>query len=340
MTKKKPVKIIPACRTKKELKVTTQLELMEGRLDESTTYLLQWAQQREDSIHLCCRKLKIQGITKDTVKEIVKTVHAHCIQKLIISYVTLKDLAFLNPYLRQMNNLLYLTLSHITDMLHVNELHISLLSAFHCLRRLCINFVSFMFDNLKEFLRFLKKPLESLSITNCNLSQSDMDCLPNCVNIFELKSLKLAKINFPYLLIEPLGYFLEIVRHTLKYLELQSCGIQDFQFSTVLPALSQCSNLRLVRFYDNKFSLLFLKELLRHTAQLSQLQGEAYPAPLECYDRGIILPHRLEDFCPELLDILRVNREPKKVTFETIQCSKCGGYYVYNLETQSCLFKK
>ncbi|XP_028632698.1 oogenesin-1-like [Grammomys surdaster] len=175
---------------------------------------------------------------------------------------------------------------------------------------------------LKGFLTCLKKPLESLSITNCNLSQSGLDFLPYCLNIFELKLLTLANINLCDLLLGPLGFFLEEVRHTLEYLELQSCGIQDnHQFNTLLPALSQCFHLRIVDFHDNEFSLLFLKELLHHTAQLSQLKHETYPAPLECYDRGVILSHRLEKFCPELLDILRAKRKPKEVTFETTQCS-------------------
>ncbi|XP_028640018.1 oogenesin-3-like [Grammomys surdaster] len=337
MTQKQPVQNSPGCGVKKEFKVTTQLELMMGRLDESATYLLQWAQQRKDSIHLCCRKLKIQGLAKATVIEIFNVLHADCVRDLELLRLRIEDLAFLNPYLRQLNNLLHLTLNHITDTLSDSE--ISQLPTFQCLKSISVTTVSFICGNLKRFFRCLKKPLDSLSITDCVLSQSDLDFLPYCLNIFELKSLKLAYISLCYLHLEPLRFFLDRVGHSLEYLELKTCGIQDSQINILLPAISQCFHLRAVSFCDNDFSLLFLKELLHHTAQLSQLEREIYPAPLECYERGVIHTHRLENFCPELLDILRAKRKPKEVTFETTRCSKCTGYYIYDLETQSCIFE-
>nr|XP_034359216.1 oogenesin-3-like [Arvicanthis niloticus] len=339
MTQKQPVQNSPGCGMKKELKVTTQLKLVEGRLDESDRYLFQWAQQRKDSIHLCNTNLEIQGLTKATVIEIFKFLHADCVQDLLLSDLCLEDLDFLNPYLRQMNNLLNLTLCHITDTLCMDASEMSLLPPFHCLQKLSVNDSPYVYGNLKGFLRCLKKPLESLIITDCNLSQSDLDCLPYCLNIFELKSLILANINLCDLLLEPLWFFLERVGHTLENLELELCGIQDSQLNTLLPALSQCSQLRFVSFNDNEFSLLSLKELLHHTAQLSQLEREIYPAPLECYDRDVILSHRLEKLCPELLDILTAKRMPKEVIFETTRCSNCAGYYIYDLETESCHFE-
>ena len=76
MEQEKPVENSPGYGTKNKLKVTTELQFMEGHLDECSTYLLQWAYQREDSIHLHCRKLKIYGLTKATVIEMFKIVHA------------------------------------------------------------------------------------------------------------------------------------------------------------------------------------------------------------------------------------------------------------------------
>nr|XP_017449408.1 oogenesin-2-like [Rattus norvegicus] len=174
--------------------------------------------------------------------------------------------------------------------------------------------------------RYLKKPLEILYMANCPLSQSDLDYLTYCLNIFELRCLTLINVNLCYSLLEPLGFLLERVRHTLECLELKSCHMGESQFNALLPALSQCSCLTEVNFYDSELSLLFLKQLLYHTAKLSQLTDEMYPAPLECYDNGdVILTHRLEKFCPELLDILKAKRQPKEVIFATMQCSKCGG---------------
>ncbi|XP_034359658.1 oogenesin-1-like isoform X1 [Arvicanthis niloticus] len=339
MTQKQPVQNRPGCGVKKELKVTTQLRLIEGRLGESDRYLFQWAQQRKDSVHLCYANLEIEGLTKASVIEIFKFLHADCVQDLLLGYLSKEDLDFLNPYLRQMNNLLNLTLCHIRRTLSMGDSEMLLLPPFHCLQKLSVNDSNYVYGNLKGFLRCLKKPLESLIITDCNLSQSDLDCLPYCSNIFYLKSLTLDSINLCDLLIEPLGFFLERVGHTLENLELESCGIQDSQLNTLLPALSQCSQLRVVSFNDNEFSLLFLKKLLHHTAQLSQLERDIYPAPLECYDRDVILSHRLEKLCPELLDILTAKRMPQEVTFETTQCSNCFGHYIYDLETENCRYE-
>lgn len=187
--------------------------------------------------------------------------------------------------------------------------------------------------------RCLKKPLETLCISNCELSQSDLDYLPYCLNISELKHLQFSDIRLCDLFLEPLGFLLERVRDTLQTLELESCFIEDSQLNALLPALSQCSHLTDVNFYDNNVSLSFLKQLLHHTANLSQLTQEEYPAPQECYDdSGVILTYQLENFCPELLDILRAKRQPNRVVFETTHCSKCGGSYVYDLENQCCIF--
>ena len=141
--------------------------------------------------------------------------------------------------------------------------------------------------------RCLKKPLETFWITRCYLSQSDLDYLPYCLNIFELKYLHLIDIPLCHLLLQPLGCLLERVRNTLECLHLKSCGMGKSQFDALLPALKQCSHLTELIFYDNELSLLLLKNVLHHTAKLSQLTDELYPAPLECYEnRDAILSER------------------------------------------------
>uniref|UniRef100_D4AD50 Oogenesin 3 n=2 Tax=Rattus norvegicus TaxID=10116 RepID=D4AD50_RAT len=331
MTQKQPVETCPDCGMKKDLTVITQLQLRKDRLDESTTYLVQWAQQRKDSIHLCCRNLEIQGLTMAMVLEIFSLVHADCIQMLRLSCIFLEDLAMINPYLRQMNNLLTLMLDHINDTISAGVSKrlteenvikwISQLPTLHCLQELYIDNVYFIEGNLKDCLSCLKKPLKALCIINCDLSQSDLDYLPYCLNIFELKCLSLINTNLTYSFLEPLGFLLERVRHTLECLELKSCGMEESHFNTLLPALSQCSHLTEINFWENELSLLSLKQLLRHTAALSRLTDEVYPAPLECYDsRDVVLTQSLKSFCPELLDILKAKRQPKKVTIATAQC--------------------
>nr|BAE26394.1 unnamed protein product [Mus musculus] len=197
MEQEKPVENSPGYGTKNKLKVTTELQFMEGHLDECSTYLLQWAYQREDSIHLHCRKLKIYGLTKATVIEMFRIVHAEYIEDLELSCLCLEDLDFLNPYLKQMSNLLSLTLDEIIYTLNIDDYRnineekvitvISHLPTFHHLQELYVHGVIFI-----ECLRCLRKPLEVLSFTDCDLSQSDLDYLPYCLNIFELRSLHLT----------------------------------------------------------------------------------------------------------------------------------------------------
>ena len=82
--------------------------------------MLQWVQQRKDSIHLCCKKLKIQSLTKATIIEIFKIVHVDCIEDLELCCLGLEELDFLNPYLRQMNNLFSFSLGEIKDTISMD----------------------------------------------------------------------------------------------------------------------------------------------------------------------------------------------------------------------------
>ena len=165
-----------------------------------------------------------------------------------------------------------------------------------------------------------------------------MDYLPYCLNIFELKELYLRDRYLCDLFLAPLVLLLERVRDTLEILDLESCCLEDSHFNVLIPALSQFSHLREVSLYGNNVSLPILKQILHHTAQLSQLTNERYPAPLECYDHNHILVYRFENFCPELLNILRAKRQLENVTFETTKCSKCGTTYIYNHEDRLLIF--
>ena len=90
--------------------------------------------------------------------------------------------------------------------------------------------------------------------------------------------------------------------------------MKDSQLIVLLPALSQCSQLNQINFYNNDFSMPILKDLLQHTANWSKMNVEQYPAPLECYDV----------LAQELIDRLRAKRQPKKSSFVTDICHTCG----------------
>ena len=163
MTQNQPMEKSPDCEVKKELKLLCELHLIAGRLGESVTYLFQWAQQRKDSIHLCCINLNITGLTKATFIEILKIVHAGCIRVLLLGDTCIEELAFLISYLRQMNSLSTLILHHITGTFSMGGFEkldeekifrlISQLPTLHCLQKLNAYEVSFIKGNLKEYLR-------------------------------------------------------------------------------------------------------------------------------------------------------------------------------------------
>ncbi|XP_057617206.1 oogenesin-1-like, partial [Chionomys nivalis] len=185
---------------------------------------------------------------------------------------------------------------------------VSQLPQFHCLQHLYINDSPALVGSLADCLRRLKKPLETLSITHCYIIQRDLDYLPRCLNLSSLKHLYLSYTMLDKC-IKPLGYLLERVKDTLETLDLAGCRLEDSQFSALMPALSQCSQLLKIDFYRNELSLLVLKQLLHHTAKLNKLTKETYPVPLEYYDGCRVLVRRFDELGPELLDILRSERQ-------------------------------
>ena len=177
-------------------------------------------------------------------------------------------------------------------------------------------------------------------MNRCQLSKSDFKHMSDCQRLYQLKHLQFHGVEFPKSGFKSLQILLKNVSETLQTLKFEHCKMNDSQLKVLLPALSQCSQLTMVNFCDNDFSNLVLKDLLKCMANLSKLCVEQYPAPLECYDdSGVILTHRLESFCPEL-DILRAKRQLHSVSFQTTKCSKCGGCYIYDQETQCCHFVK
>ncbi|OBS73867.1 hypothetical protein A6R68_15604, partial [Neotoma lepida] len=68
-------------------------------------------------------------------------------------------------------------------------------------------------------------------------------------------------------------------------------------------------------------------QVIHHTAKLSKLTQELYPAPLECYDqRGLVVVDKFDEVCTELLEIIRSQRTPKTVSICAKQCFKCFHY--------------
>lgn len=183
----------------------------------------------------------------------------------------------------------------------------------------------------------MESPLETLAITRCSLSNADMSYLSQCPSVHKLKHLDLTGVTFLNRDHLFLGSLLERVTATLQTLQLKGCMIMDFQIGALLPALSQCTQLTEVSFLKNFLSVAGLKKLLQHTAKLTQLTRETYPAPDEVYDDiGDVQPDRFSQHCSELMETLRAIRQPKEVYFVSKRCLDCREFCVYNVGTALC----
>ncbi|KAL6086409.1 hypothetical protein STEG23_012912 [Scotinomys teguina] len=196
---KQRVQTCPDSEMKKTLKVVTELRVVDNDTKEYAMYLVDWAQQRKDSIHLLCLKLQIWESSINDVRTILNNIDLHSVQELHVCYLWIDDMAAFGPYLGQMRNLHTLVLEGITNTYRMDECEgleeewtNTLLSQFpklQCLQHLYVNDIYLLVGCLRGWLGSLKKPLETLSVTYCHLSQSDLDHLPQYLNLSELKHL-------------------------------------------------------------------------------------------------------------------------------------------------------
>ncbi|XP_027290343.1 PRAME family member 12 isoform X3 [Cricetulus griseus] len=335
---------LPRYAQRQLLMVVTDFDLRLN-LDEHQAYLLQWAQQRQSSVRLCCLKMTICGTSLEMIRMVMKTFQPCYLEQLDLStnwnLITLSRFA---PWFGQMRNLRKLHVSHIYMKRNKEDIEqkcvarfISQISKLNCLQNLSMNGVYISSERMKQLFRCLKSPLETLSINLCMLSQADMKHLSQCQWIFQLKHLQLHGVPLFHLSTIHLQFLLEHIADTLEILELEDCTIGDSQISSLLPALRKCSKLTRVNLYDNAISNSVMKEFLQGMSNISTLTEEFYPAPLECYDElGHILVQKLAKLCPDLLDILRHKRHPKNVSFGTHICPQCFQRCVYDVKTRLC----
>ena len=157
-----------------------------------------------------------------------------------------------------------------------------------------------------------------------------MRYLSQCPSIHQLKHLDLSGVTL--ILSHPfLQSLLERLTATLQTLKLKGCKLMDWQISDLLPVLSQCSQLTEVDFVKNFLSMDSLKKLLQHTANLTQLTLEKYPAPDEVYDDSLcVIPDRFVQLCSELMNTLKGVRQAKQVYFVSKMCLYCRNFCIYS----------
>ena len=181
--------------------------------------------------------------------------------------------------------------------------------------------------------RYLKSPLDSLSITRCWLTESDLTHLSQSPDISQLKGLDLSGVTMTDFRPELLQVLLEKVAATLQELDFDVCGITDSQLEAYLPALSLCSQLRSFSLCGNLLSAASVEKLLRQTAVLPCSRQEHYPAPQETYrPPGVLLEARLAQLRAQLLEILRDLGRPRIIWISLNPCPHCGEAVCHHME--------
>ncbi|KAM4854488.1 PRAME family member 12-like [Thomomys bottae] len=185
------------------------------------------------------------------------------------------------------------------------------------LQHLSIDDVFFLKDNLGLICRSLDSSLETLILSNCELTETDWNHLDLSLCTRKLKELRMHHIDLSTLSFAPLRALLYRVSDTLTTLVLEECEITDSHMNEILPILSYCQQLTEISFYGNTFSTSVLKDLLSQTADMSHLSLELYPAPQESYYAdGTLRLNATTQLFPQLKSHLRAIRQPKIALLE------------------------
>uniref|UniRef100_G1PMK0 Uncharacterized protein n=1 Tax=Myotis lucifugus TaxID=59463 RepID=G1PMK0_MYOLU len=307
------------------LEVFLDLTFDERDQDEFFMHIIQWAQQREGLLHLCCKTLRISEVPFQRVSRVLDRVRLGCIQEVDVNCTwDLSTLGTFSLYLGTMSNLQEIFLMEQEgERLDQEEQRsfsqfLSQMLRLRHLRDLHMCSLSFLPGRLDQVLRCLQVPLYKFCLMCCpRLTRSDLTHLFQCPNLRELRVLHLTEVNLADFS-EPLRALLEAVAPTLQFLGLDNCRMGDSQVEAILPVLSHCHRLRTFTIYMNNFPVATVEKLLRHTTGLRSLGREVYPIPLECYrTRGTVNKERLALIQAELTMVLRELGQPRTIQLAT-----------------------
>ncbi|XP_040118742.1 PRAME family member 27-like [Oryx dammah] len=319
-------------RTLAPLEVFIELHINGRIMDGCLAYLMRWVEERKASIHLCCKKLKIESMPRDNIMKILRMVQLDCVEEVRVNCTwRLSSLAVFAPLLGQMSNVQRLLLSHtdVSALEDQEERHVVQITSqflrLHYLQDLFLVSTFFLEGCLDQMLRCLTNPLNTLGITHCLLTNSDLTHLSQCPNISQLKGLNLSGVTLTYSSPELLPGLLEKVAATLQELYLDQCGIMDSQLEAMLPALRHCFQLNFFSIRGNFLSMAIMDKMLRHTSALPSLCQELYPVPQESFSSlGILQLGRLAQCRAELLEILKDLGHPRTIWISSSPCPHCG----------------
>lgn len=87
------------------LEVFIELHINGRTMDGFLAYLMRWVEERKASIHLCCKKLKIESMPRDNIMKFLSMVQPDCVEEVGVNCTWhLSSLAMFAPLLGQMSN--------------------------------------------------------------------------------------------------------------------------------------------------------------------------------------------------------------------------------------------
>ncbi|KAM6149261.1 melanoma antigen preferentially expressed in tumors-like [Rhynchocyon petersi] len=302
-----------------DMQLIVELCIKEDDPDQVLTFLSRRLHMGKVLPQICCRKLSFVGkkLKFPVLKRIMDNVHLHCVQEVRISRsLDLLDLAMLAPYLGQM---VHVNTFHLSGLLiypwtvftePFTQLFTVFLSQFlrmlH-LKHLHLDSVCSLEGHMDQLLKCVATNLETLAITDCSLSESDLISLSLRLGYNRLTSLDLSEVVFIPADLEGLSAVLLRASSTLVHLDLGGCLIRDSQFTAMLPALSLCAQLQSLRLCGNLVSSGVLESLLRAMLPPSKSTLLILPIPVQCYlaFRGPLQQGLLQGYLAELRLLLQ-----------------------------------
>ena len=147
-------------RTLAPLEVFIELHINGRIMDGFLAYLMRWVEERKASIHLCCRKLKIESMPRDNIMKILSMVQLDCVEEVRVNCTwQLSSLAVFAPLLGQMSNVQRRLLSHmdVSALEDQEEQHVVQISSqflrLHYLQDVFLVFTFFLEGCLDQMLR-------------------------------------------------------------------------------------------------------------------------------------------------------------------------------------------
>ncbi|XP_038171760.1 melanoma antigen preferentially expressed in tumors-like [Arvicola amphibius] len=269
-----------------DTEIIVNVSLRSGNILREREYLallLNKVEQSSGSLHLCCRDLEIEKLGAYN-KNTLKRLDLKCLDNLSVFKGSLSEITHL---LAQVVHLRRLCLSKVTCSSLNGKVFQNFVSHLRFMDHLNeLNFDSFdLRDHLETVLRDLPTSLDFLHLTFCELSYNDFKFLADCPQANHLKLLNISYNPMCWEDCEPFYNLLHYVSGTLQHLEFNHCLLTDSVFSGLIPALSHCSQLRVLNFFSNPLSMSILMRLLEHLTPLMELKHVIYPIPVHCYGR-------------------------------------------------------